>query len=93
MIGSSKFAVVVLEMNVDIKSPITVAITKITSGNNSAKGILVTRVSLSPVDSRPSPRAIPPEINHKTSQLKFLRSCFTITPLTRKTATGIIATT
>ena len=93
MIGSSKFSVAVLEMKVDIKGPSTVAITTIISGDNSAKGILVTRVWLSPVDSRQSPKAIPPEINYETSQLKFLRSCFPITPLTRKTATGIIATT
>ena len=64
MIGSSKFAVAVLEMKVDIKGPSTVAITTIISGDNSAKGILVTRVWLSPVDSRPSPKAIPPEINY-----------------------------
>ena len=64
MVASSKFAVAVLEMKVHTKNPISFAITTIIKGDNSAKGILVTRVWMSPVDSRPSPRAIPPEINH-----------------------------
>lgn len=76
MVDNSEFAVAILEIEVHIKNPITFAITTIIKADNSAKEILVTGFWLSPVDSRPSSRAIPPEINHKTSQLKFLKSCF-----------------